>query len=215
MTRDAAALDRLTALAERVRPAALARERTLPVVDALSGVLPEGLPRGASVGVASTCARATGSTSLALAVLAGPSSAGSWTAAVGVPSLGLGAAAGFGVDLGRLVLVAAPPMAQWATVVATLLDAFDVVVARPPGPGRVPAGIGCRLTARARERGSVLVRLGPTAAWPEAADVSLTVVATAWEGLGDGHGHLRARRAVVEVSGRRGYARPRQVELWL
>src|SRR5690606_31025415 len=46
-------------------------------------------------------------------------------------------------------------------------------------------------------------------------ELSLTVVATAWEGLGRGHGHLRARRATVEAGGRRGADRPRRAELWL
>jgi hypothetical protein len=133
-------------------------------------------------------------------------------AAIGVPSLGLAAAAGFGIDLGRLVMVAEPPAGEWATVVATMLDAFDVVVARPPGR-RIGPGEARRLSARSRERGSVLVRLGD--GWPDAADVSLTVTATEWEGLGQGHGHLRARRATVEAGGRRGADRPRRVELWL
>jgi hypothetical protein len=183
----------------------------LPVADALGRLLPGGLVRGTSVQVGGTI----GSTSLALALLTAPSAAGSWAAAVGVPTLGLAAAAGFGVDLGRLVLVAPPPAGEWATIVATLLDAFEVVVARPPAPGRVRPADARRLAARARERGSVLVRLGDGAAWPEAADVELAVVATAWEGLGRGHGHLRARRATVEAGGRRGHARSRRAELWL
>jgi hypothetical protein len=157
-----------------------------------------------------------GSTSLALAVAAAPSAAGSWIGIVGVPTLGLAAAAGFGVDLDRVLLVADPGEPggpAWATVVATLLDAVDLVVVRPPR--RVPMGEGRRLAARARERGSVLLRLGSTADWPEGADASLTVVATEWHGLGQGHGHLRARRATVEAGGRRGLDRPRRVDLWL
>jgi hypothetical protein len=192
----------------------------LPVAEALTTLLPGGLVRGTSVQV-SGVADGLGSTSLALALLAGPSAAGSWVAAVGVPTLGLAAAAGFGVDLGRLVLVAPPPAGEWGTVVATLLDAFEVVVARPPA-GRVRPADVRRLAARARERGSVLVRLGPPGGkpgaagpWPDAADVTLSVVATTWEGLGRGHGHLRARRATVEAGGRRGFDRPRRAELWL
>jgi hypothetical protein len=185
----------------------------LPVADALVPLLPGGLMRGTTVQVSGQI-EGIGSTSLALALLAGPSAAGSWAAAVGVPTLGLAAAAGFGVDLGRLVLVAPPPSGEWATVVATLLDAFEVVVARPPA-GRVRPVDARRLAARARERGTVLVRLAGSSAWPEAADVSLAVTATTWEGLGRGHGHLRARRAVVEATGRRGFDRPRRAEVWL
>ena len=205
-------MQRLRDIADRARPVALAQEQVLPVLPALAGLLPGGLQRGTTVQIAAA-GSGIGSTSLALAVLAGPSAAGSWTAAVGVPALGLAAAAGFGVDLGRLVLVASPPPEQWATVVATLLDAFDVVLARPVR--RVGSVEGRRLVARARERGSVLVRLGASTDWPEAADASLTVVASAWEGLGTGHGHLRARRVTVEAGGRRANARVRRAELWL
>jgi hypothetical protein len=183
------------------------------VAEALTTLLPGGLVRGTSVQV-SGLVDGLGTTSLALALLAGPSASGSWTSAVGVPTLGLAAAEGFGVDLGRLVLVAPPPPGEWATVVATLLDAFEVVVARPPA-GRVRPADARRLAARARERGSVLVRLGASSPWVEAADVSLTVVATSWEGLGRGHGHLRARRATVEAGGRRSFDRARRAELWL
>ena len=204
----------LERLVDRARPTALARERVLPVADALLPLVPGGLVRGISVQIDGS-RDGIGSTSLALALLAGPSAAGSWTAAVGVPTLGLAAAAGFGVDLGRLVLVAPPPAGEWGTVVATLLDAFDVVVARPPEPGRVRPGDARRLAARARERGSVLVRLAGRSCWPEAADLCLTVTATSWEGLGQGDGHLRARRAVVEATGRRGHDRPRRAELLL
>src|SRR5947209_4215407 len=100
--------------------------RVLPVLPALSGLLPEGgLKRGSVVSVA-------GATSLALALLAGPSAAGSWCAAVGMPSLGVAAAAEVGIALERFPLVAAPPNAEeWAWTVATMLDAVDVVLARP------------------------------------------------------------------------------------
>jgi hypothetical protein len=205
--------DELGRLADRVRPTTLAGERVLPIAEPLRPLLPAGLVRGTSVQV-SGAREGLGSTSLALALLAGPSAAGSWAAVVGVPSLGLPAAAGFGVDLGRLVLVAPPAVGEWATVVAALLDAFEVVLARPPAGGARHADAR-RLAARARERGSVLVRLGSPQAWPQAADVSLTVVATAWEGLGRGHGHLRARRVTVAAGGRRGADRPRRADLWL
>src|SRR5207302_7365787 len=78
------------------RPVSLARERTLPVLPALAELLPEGgLRRGSTVTVLGDA------TSLALALLAGPSQAGSWCAAVGLPSLGLVAAAEVGIVLER------------------------------------------------------------------------------------------------------------------
>jgi len=193
----------LEEVARRARPVALAREQVLPVLEPLRTLLPEGLRRGSIVGVEA-------STSLALALVAGPSAAGSWLAVAGMSSLGLAAAAELGVDLERLVVVADPPAARWPAVVATLVDAFDVVLVR--SGHHLRAGDARRLTARLRERGAVLVVAGE---WPDVPDVSLSVVRATWHGIGDGHGHLRAREVVVEASGRRGAARPRRAPLWL
>ena len=95
----------LDALAERVRPVTLARDRQLPVLPPLEPLLPGGgLRRGATVAVgADTGVR--GAASLALALAAGPSQAGSWVVAVGLGSLGLVAAAQLGVALDRLAVV--------------------------------------------------------------------------------------------------------------
>ena len=142
-------------IADRARPVALAGERLLPVLRALEELLPDrGLRRGSTIAVGGGPA----ATSLALALVTGPSAAGSWCAAVGAPTLGLVAAAELGIALERFPLVASPPPAEWPTVVAALLDAFDVVLAWAPPHLRAVAGR--RLVARARERGSVLVVCG-------------------------------------------------------
>src|SRR4051794_12253328 len=145
----------LDQLRVRTRPVALAEEERLPVLGPLAGLFPgSGLRRGTTVSVVG--GGGSGSTSLALALLAGPSQAGSWTAVVGCPDLGLVAAAELGVDLERLALVPRPGSgSQWPTVVSALLDAVDVVAVRPPG--RIKAGDVRRLTAKARERGAVLL----------------------------------------------------------
>ena len=192
----------LRELNNQSRPVSLAGERTLPVLPALASLLPEGgLRRGSTVAVAD-------STSLALALLAGPSAAGSWCAAVGLSSLGLVAAAEVGVALERFPLVARPG-ADWPVVVAALLDAVDVILLCPPP--HVRTGDARRLAARARERGAVLVVTG--GAVP--ADVRLSAVRAEWEGLGLGHGRLRARRMEVVASGRGAAARERRATLWL
>lgn len=200
----------LRLLGERTRPINLAGERQLPVAPALAEVLPGGgLSRGAMV-----ASIGSGSMSLAMALVAGPSAAGSWSAIVGVPSFGLLAAAELGVSLERVVLVERPEPSLWATVVAALLDAFEVVVVRPEQ--RVGAADHRRLRARARERGAVLVQAGGRVdAWPEAPELQLSLVAEKWQGVGPGHGHLQARRVTVEVTGRRGAGRPHRAELWL
>src|SRR3954469_15946286 len=195
------ALARLAEVAARARPVALAREQVLPVLPPLETLLPDGLRRGSTVAVG-------GSTSLALALVAGPAASGSWVAGIGVSSLGLAAAAELGVPLDRLVLVADPPAAAGGTIVATLVDAFDVVLVRAR---RVGVADARRLTARARERGAVLVLLGDgERAWPEAPNTRRRITSAQWHGLGEGHGHLRARRVEIEVDGRRGAARPRR-----
>ena len=191
--------------AELVGPGVtLAEERLLPVVPALRSLLPgRGLRRGTTVAVSRSAA-------LALALVAGASAAGSWVAAVGLPDLGIVAAAETGVALERLALVPAPGARAWPTVVAALLDAVDVVLVR--SPARLPAAQARRLAARARERGTVLVPLG---AWSEPPDLRLAVTASVWQGLGQGHGRLQARRVEVLAAGRGAATRERRALLWL
>jgi hypothetical protein len=199
-------------LAERVRPVTLTREQRLPVLPVLERLLPgAGLRRGATVSVG-TAAGASGATSLALALVARASVDGSWVAAVGLPSLGLVAADELGVALERLVLVAAPERDAWGGVVAALVDGFDLVVLHAGRTGVRPADAR-RLVARARERGAVLLQLGP--GWPEGADLTLQITRARWEGLDAGHGHLRARKVRVRRAGRGEAAQPQLLDLWL
>lgn len=185
----------LPELARIAKPLVIAGERTLPVTEQLAGLVPGGaLRRGSTVAV-------EGSTWLALALAAGPSGAGSWCAAVGLPALGAVAAAQAGVRLERLALVADPGRA-WPEVTAALLDAVEVVLVRGRGGARDVR----RLTARTRERGAVLVALG---AW-EGADVRLTVTRERWTGLGQGWGYLASRELEVTATGRGAAARPRR-----
>jgi hypothetical protein len=179
-------------------------ERRLPVVAALRPLLPgRGLRRGTTVTVSRSAA-------LALALVAGASAAGSWMAAVGLPDLGIVAAAETGIALERLALVPTPGARAWPAVVAALLDAVDVVLVR--APARLPPAQARRLAARARERGAVLVPLG---AWPGPADLRLAVTASTWSGLGQGHGNLQARQVEVLVAGRGAATRERRALLWL
>lgn len=206
------ALSELDTLAERVRPVTLTREQRLPVLPAFEGILPgAGLRRGATVSIGSA-AGVGGATSLALALVAEASRLGSWVAAVGLPSLGLVAADELGVALERLVLVAAPERDAWGGVVAALVDGFDLVILHAGRTG-VRTADARRLVARARERGSVLLQLGP--GWPEGADLQLEVTRARWEGLDDGHGHLLARKVRVTRSGRGEAAQPRRADFWL
>jgi hypothetical protein len=209
------------ALAERVRPTDLARDLRLPVLPAFDALLPaSGLRRGTTAAIGARPG-VTGAASLALALAAGASQAGSWVAAVGLGSLGLVAAAELGVVLERLVVVADPGRERdgWASVVAALADGFDIVlVAAGAGPGRgggrLRAGDARRLVARVRERGSVLVAVGGDLPGERSA-LRLAVTSSAWQGLGAGWGHLQGRRVTVEAGGRGEAARGRRAELWL
>ena len=130
---------------------------------------------------------------------------GSWAC----PRSGWTAAAELGVDLSRLVLVAPPSPGEWATVAATLVDAFDVVLAGPPRRGAV--GMARRLQAAVRERGAVLCTV--RASGGTEPDLTLTATTVGWEGLEPGAGHLQARRVVVQATGRRAAAQPRRATL--
>src|SRR5437868_1275461 len=158
------------ALGDWARPVSPAEARVLPVAGAFQSLLPRaGLARGSVTRIGGAAA-----TSLALALAAGASGAGSWVAVVGLGNLGVLAAGELGIDLERLIMVADPPAEQWGTVVTTLAEAFDVVLAQPEH--RVRPAEARRLQARTRERGSALVlRAGRRPdAWPEAADLTIS-----------------------------------------
>lgn len=200
----------LRQLGERVRPLSAAAERTLPVPPAFAGLIPQGgLVRGSTVVTSGSAA-----TSLALA-LAGPATAaGSWCAVVGVAHLGLLAAAELGVALERTLLIADPGPQEWGGTVAALLDAVEIVLVQPTAS--ITPTVQRRLVARARDRGSVLLQAGGRSeVWAAQPDLTVAAGTSRWEGVGIGHGRLRARRVPVSVSGRRGAVRPREAELWL
>jgi hypothetical protein len=180
---------------------------TLPVLPPFEHILPfGGLRPGTTVGITGV-----GATSLALALVARLTEH-SWTAAVGMPVLGLHAAQEFGVALDRLVVVPDPGK-QWEAVLASLVDAFDVVlIVGQNGAPRTPRrGHHMKLAARARERDALLVIVGR---WPEC-DMTLQGTSATWHGIGHGHGHLRTRTIDLTVTGRGGAARPRLATLWL
>ncbi len=131
-----------------------------------------------------------------------------WVAAVGIPSMGVVAAAEAGLALDHLVFLAAPATV-WGTVGIAAVDAFDVVVLAVPA--RPKLAEVRRLSGRARERGTTVIATGPGATtW--GGEARLVTSAVAWDGLGDGHGSLRSCRVTVDLDGR-GAVRPRQVDL--
>lgn len=211
----------------------------LPVPDGLRQLLPGGLRRGSTVAV-------TSSVSLLLTLLGAASAAGAWTAMVGMPAISAEAALEANIALDRLAFVrpsglAAPSASadpedsepvrtrttqtSWTTVVGTLLDAVDVVVAQP-GParttraadgwtGRVSDGDARRLTARTRSKGGILVLFGPHAtSWP-AVEIELSATQGRWTGIDRGYGRLQQRQLLLSATGRGRSARPRSGELWL
>lgn len=198
------------ALSSTVTSAATLAERSdhlLPTTPALRPLLPDGgLRRGTTIGVAGT-----GATSLSFALLAEVAASGAWCAAVGLGSLGLLAAEHAGVALSRFVLVP-DPGAEWPTIVATLFDAFEIVLLRPPT--RIGGPLQHRMTARVRERQRVLVVAADDTAGL-APDVKLTGATGVWEGLGWGAGHLRTRQLQVRAEGRRLAGHPRHTTVWL
>lgn len=176
--------------------------RVLPTRTELATVLPwSGLRRGSTVAVHE-------SFSVLFSLLSEATSRGSWAAAVGLPGLGVVAAAEAGVEVSRLGLVPRPG-SHPVGVVAALLDGVDLVAVG--GTQQLAEPDARRLSARARHRGSVLLPFGP---WP-GADVQLRCAQARWRGAEAGHGHLREREVTVRASGRGAAARPRSCRLAL
>ncbi|CAN5384068.1 hypothetical protein BH10ACT7_BH10ACT7_03520 [soil metagenome] len=195
--------ERVAELQQRIRQMQATKldTRRIPTHPAIAPLLPGGgLKQGAVYSVER-------SAMLIMALLAGPSAAGSWCAVVGVPEFGIEAAGRFGIDLDRLVLVPKPGD-QWLAVTAAIADVMGVVVARPPK--RASDASVARLSARLRQRGATLLVLG---AWPQS-EAMLSLSHSEWHGIGEGHGHLSAREVTVTVTDRV-TGRPRSSRLWL
>lgn len=202
-----AAVSPLRELADRARPVVLARDNTIALGGPLSAVIPGGaLVRGSTLTIAGP-----GATSVALGLVAGASVEGSWVAMVGLADLAPVAVIDAGLDPGRVAFIDPGTSGRHVDVIAALIGAIDIVMVDDRLPVR--QGDARRLSARLRERGSIMVVLHPgtdpagrrrdtgiAPVW--SADVSLTVDAETWSGPDHGHGHLRSRRLSVATSGR-------------
>jgi hypothetical protein len=155
-----------------------------------------------------------GAASLGLALVAGVTGTeeGGWSGVVGMPDFGVVAAMGMGAVPERILLVDEPG-GRWPDVVAALVEAVDLVLLRLPEP---PSSTAVRrLSALARKHGCVLTLTGAFAReWP-GTRLRLRLDDASWEGLGDGHGVLRGRRAQVTAEGRDAPGRGRQATVWL
>ncbi|GAT73536.1 hypothetical protein [Microbacterium hydrocarbonoxydans] len=178
----------------------------LPLDPAFSTLLPEeGLQTGAAYTVSP-------SPSLVLALLGEASRKGLWCAVVGMPTLGIEAAAAFGIALPRLILVPEPGE-RWLAATSALAEVVPLIAVQPGG--RVRDSDVSRLSARLRDRGcTLLVAEGPVAEegpvadssrfgeWPQS-EGSIRLHDQHWHGIGEGWGLIEGSTATVTARTRR------------
>ncbi|AKV85973.1 hypothetical protein AKG07_06300 [Microbacterium sp. CGR1] len=163
----------------------------LPLDPAFSSLLPEeGLQTGATYTVSP-------SPSLVLALLAAASGKGHWCAVVGMPTLGVEAAAAFGIALPRLILVPEPGD-RWLAVASALAEVVPLIAVQPGGRAR-DADVS-RLSARLRDRGSTLLvtESAESGAWPQS-EGSIRLHDQHWLGIGEGWGLIEGATATVSA----------------
>lgn len=164
-------------------------DAVLPLPSALQELLPNGgLQTGAVYSVSP-------SPSLLFALMGAASQRGSWCAAVGMPTLGLEAAAAFGVNLSRLILVPSPQQ-RWLSVVSALAEVVPLIAVSPATAAR--DADAARLAARLRDRGCTVLSTTP---WPQSEGM-ISLHAPYWEGLGKGWGLLSDRTVTVTAQTR-------------
>ncbi len=166
----------------------------LPLDPAFSSLLPE---QGLQTGVAYTVSSAP---SLVLALLSAASRKGLWCAVVGMPTLGVEAAAAFGISLPRLILVPEPGD-RWLAATSALAEVVPLIAVQPGSRAR-DADVS-RLSARLRDRGcTLLVTESQTAgAWPQS-EGTIRLVDQHWEGIGEGWGLIEGSTATVTATTR-------------
>lgn len=185
-----------TGLRVPVAPASTVGREVLPVPSALTPLLPEhGLVKGSVVSY-------RGAGTLLAGLIAAVTGQGGHVAAVGLPRLGLLAAAEMGARLDRLAVIADAGQDP-LEVAAVLLDGMDLVVLGL-GEARIPPARARVLAAKARGKGATLLTTG--GAWP-APDLSLESRVSGYTGLGAGRGRIRAIDLDIEVRTRAGTPR--------
>ncbi|SJN19776.1 hypothetical protein FM104_02445 [Microbacterium esteraromaticum] len=181
-------------------------DAVLPVDSVLQPLLPEkGLQTGAVYSVSP-------SPSLIFALMSAASLRGSWCAAVGMPTLGLEAAAAYGIDLSRLILVPSPGD-RWLAVVSALAEVVPLIAVNPGT--RVRDADAARLAARLRDRGCTMLATASPAvpAWPQSEGL-ISLHDPHWEGLGEGWG-LLSDRTVTVTAQTRSTPRPKSLRVRL
>lgn len=175
----------------RVPVAGEPRREPLPVPAALENLLPDGgLAKGSVVVY-------NGAGSLISGLLAAVTSSGGHAAVVGLPRLGLLAAAEMGARLDRLAVVS-DPGPDPLEVASVLLDGLDLVVLGLNGLS-VPMSRARVLAARARGKNSTL--MVTNGSWSGSA-LHIDTRVAGYSGLGRGCGRLRTVRLDVSVRGR-------------
>ncbi len=166
----------------------------LPLDPAFSSLLPE---QGLQTGTAYTVSP---SPSLVLALLAAASRKGLWCAVVGMPTLGVEAAAAFGIELPRLILVPEPGD-RWLAVTSALAEVVPLIAVAPGGRAR-DADVS-RLSARLRDRGATLLvaESSTSGAWPQS-EGSIRLHDQHWLGIGEGWGLIEGSTATVTAKTR-------------
>ncbi|MEV6771410.1 hypothetical protein AB0N05_22585 [Nocardia sp. NPDC051030] len=178
------------------------RGEPLPVPPALENLLPEGaLVKGSVVAY-------TGAHSLLSGLLASVTASGGHAAVVGLPRLGLLAAAEMGARLDRLAVVT-DPGADPLEIASVLLEGLDLVVLGLNGAS-VPLSRTRVLTARARSKHSTLVVTGGSWSGPA---LRIDTRVTGYSGLGRGSGRLRTVCLDVSVHGRSAQPRSGRLDL--
>jgi hypothetical protein len=207
--------DHLAATFSRQTTPVVAGEDLVPLLLPLQQALGvDGLRRGNTVLIGGE--EGSGTTSLALALIAKATTDGMWCSIVGPPDLGMVAAVELGVDLERLVVVASP-RTRAATAIGALVEGCDVVLLRLPlAMSRTEM---LRLGARARQRRVLVVLLSDprsrAVAWPEAPDITVQIRSSVFSGIESGSGRIAGRRVEIETVHRRSGGMRAPVALWL
>jgi len=194
-------------LHERLGPVTLSRDQLLDVPKPLLPLFPfGGLPKGFIVGF-----EGAGSWSVAMSMAATVMGDHGWMGIVGIEEFGLVAAAELGVDLNRVLVVESPASSRLAPAMGALLEAVDVLIVKPRRLiGAEPAR---RIKAKATEKGRLVFHLDGARQWPTTPDIVVRSISQRWEGLDDGHGHLRHRHLDLVAHGRRSAARGRSTSI--
>ena len=160
-------------------------------------LFPQGIQLGSIISIAGSAAR-----SLAVRLMASIQNS-DWSCIVGLANHGVSSYVEAGLKLSKTLFVDGLNGATFTRVVAECVSSVKVVLAEFPKGRRISMTEASRINRHLKQNSSLLLLIGNSNIWPEAADYKAVATSTGFKGIGEGFGRIKEQIVDIELCVRR------------